>query len=319
MNRTINKILTVSTTAAILATLGAGQAKAVVIDFSQTKGLDDFATAQSIAAVRGTSTVRFTQTVNDTTSTFTTTLNGTTTITDTTPIPTSPTGGSIMVSEQDSNIAGDYRVLSYTSLSGLSAQNRSVTSSVGGGTLFIDNGSNVNGDVKLWYDGDNDKTFDGATGTLGYDFTKNANGQSGVLTGVWIELVSSDLGLDNLTLEIYGNDGTLFDADTDGTKGNPVIALTQLGVDTNNPLVDQTGKEGFYFDFVQHFGGTISDFTAIKSLKLTVDSKIAGDSEISFLGGSLAPVETIPESDLSWLTLAGLTVVGALSFKRKSV
>jgi hypothetical protein len=356
---------TAATSMAILTTLGAGQAKAGVIDFSQVKGLDDFSTTEMAFDARRFVTtapnglVRFVQTddLGNITTYYTNVTGGTTTvpsvITNSGSVATfsnvgrtvSAPGGGTMVSSQDtSTIAGGYRVLTFPSLNGLNVNNRGSKATVGGGTLSLSNDTAVNGDLQLWYDGNGDKTFGAASGTLAYDLTKNAKGQSGVLTGVWIELVNADLGLNNLTLNIYDKNGVLRTARTatgTGTSttlstytgsGTPVLnptasdianasatatKLLNLGVDANNPLVDQTGRKGFYFDFVKDFGAPVSDFTAIKSLMLTVDSKSDGDTQISFLGGSLAPVESIPESNLSWLTLAGLSVVGALSFKRK--
>ena len=199
----------------------------------------------------------------------------------------------------NSSILGGYRALNITDFSSTNSSNNA-EAVVSGGSLFYSNDTGVNSKLAVIYDGNNNKTFD-ANGNLNFDLTNSQK-----LTGIWVQVVSTDLGVD-VGIDIYDDNGSLFSATT--TNG---ISLTTL----------DNGDKGYYFDFVNDFGGNLNDFTNINALRMTLTGQPAADSEIRFLAASMITEETptptnIPESNLSWLTLATLSGLGAISFKRK--
>lgn len=198
-------------------------------------------------------------------------------------------------SSYDSAILGGYRDLNLKSVTGTNL-NKVAKGIVEDGALSWNNDSSVSSTLEITWDGNDSATTLNKTGLqvsgIGQDLTLNE-----ALNGIFIAVIDEDLKL-QITLDVY-------------TNANNWSRITSS--EQNYVLVKEGELEGYYFNFADFIvkAGEGADFSNVGAMQMTLTGPTSIDADVQFVQASVPPVKT-PESNLSWLVLAGVTVMGAL-------
>lgn len=163
------------------------------------------------------------------------------------------------------------------------------------GTLTFSNNVNTTGAGNIVWDGDDDPTVLDPTGLGGIDITNN-NGW--VLDRLLVEIISADLGGLELNFTIYD-------------LANNVSTLSR----TFSQAIATPVTSAFLFD---DFSGT-ADFTNVGAIQLEVAGPAEIDAQFDMIQISKPPRRRVPEPLTSLWTLAGVSALGGLCAKKKSL
>ncbi|GGA25760.1 hypothetical protein [Okeania sp. KiyG1] len=191
----------------------------------------------------------------------------------------------------DGSIIGGFRDIEVTGNAALALQSRITATN---GVLDFSNNVGTDGSGTIVWDGDDDPTVVDPTGLGGIDLT----GGDWPLDRILVEVISADLPGLELNWTIYDLD-------------NGVSSLSR----TFSQAITTPETVTFLFD---DFSGD-ADFTNVGAIRLDIDGPLEIDAEFSIIEVGKDPRRRVPEPLTSLWTLAGVSALGGLCAKKKSL
>jgi hypothetical protein len=173
------------------------------------------------------------------------------------------------------------------------------------GSIFWSNAAGKDSIATVTWDGNDDASSINYTGLGGTDLT--AGGQ---LDRIAVDLISADLAGLKVTFNVY----------TD--QNNWSTITTTLPTAVREDLGNSPQRLFFEFsDFVQGAGALgEANFASVGAVQMVLASPQNGmDVQIAFVDATKPDTQEIPEPSLSLLTLMGVSALGYVSKRRKSV